>query len=131
MVDARPEPGGARLRRVLAVILDQRQVDSTVGQMPRGVVSHLAGFHLDKAERFLVKLRRLLQIIDFKSDMNDARHDPSVAKKPALTRLGERIQLYPKRGSGSFRVRKTFTRRKISRFARNDNNLSDLSSRTK
>src|SRR5688572_513074 len=84
-----------------------------------------------KPKPFFVKLRGLFQVIDLQSDMNDARHSPSVATKPALTRLGERIQLYPKRGSGSFRVRKIFTRRKISRFARNDDNLRDLSSRTK
>ena len=79
-----PRSRRARLGRVLAVVLDQRQIDGAVGQMARGVVSHLAGFHLDEAKTLFVKFRGFFQIVDLESDMNDASHGHLLASDGEL-----------------------------------------------
>jgi len=74
VMDVRSQSGSAGFRRLLAVILDQSKIDSPVSEMARGMISDLTRFHFHKAKALFVKLRRLLEIIDFERAVNDARH---------------------------------------------------------
>ena len=68
-----PNPKRA-LPPIPAVILDQSKIDSPVSEMARGMISDLTRFHFHRAQALFVKLRRLLEIIDFERAVNDARH---------------------------------------------------------
>src|SRR5205085_1774559 len=74
VVDARPGPGQLRLVRVLAVVLHQCKVDMTIGHVTRDVLAVARGLDFLESKYFAVKLRSLLEIVDFEGNMHDARH---------------------------------------------------------
>ena len=67
--------GGFRLGRLRAlIILNQREVNRTVGQMAREMIARLARFHFAKAEHLLIKFGGFFEVFNFKGEMHDTVH---------------------------------------------------------
>src|SRR5262245_20339161 len=82
-----PRLGGLRPR----VVLHDRQVDRAVGEVPRGVVAHLARLRDLETEDFLVELRGALEVVNLERDVNDAIH--GISTYACSSRPSERTSL--------------------------------------
>src|SRR5262245_16281125 len=79
VMDARPFARGPRLGGLRSgVVLYDRQVDHTVGEVPRSMVAHLSALGDLEAEDLLVELGGALQVVDLERDVDDAIHEISI-----------------------------------------------------
>src|SRR5207249_11237042 len=81
VMDAGAFAGGTRFGGLRAgVVLDQREIDGAVAQMPRRMVAHAVGAHLAEAEHLPVELRGALEVLDLQREMHDTAHHSSFSK---------------------------------------------------
>src|SRR5215813_9116341 len=78
VVDAWSGSRSQRFSRFFFVIFDEREINSTIAQVTRGMVPDFSGFHILKTKKIFVKLAGLFQIIHFQRYMNDAGHVSSL-----------------------------------------------------
>src|SRR5205085_2742891 len=85
VMDAWAFAGRARFGRLRTrVVLDQREIDRAIAQVPRRVVAHAVGAHLAEAEYLAVELGGALEVIDLKRQMHDAAHHVSFSRGLSL-----------------------------------------------
>src|SRR5262249_9641438 len=90
MVDTRTGTGKLRLLDIFAVVYHQGEINISVCQMSRYMPARVSRAGFAKPEHLFIKLRCLLQIVDFDGDVNDARHGLPLSQKSTTYWCGRR-----------------------------------------